>query len=624
MAQDGRNPLTSVDIVRQNRGKIASTSAFKRPFEQISTVDSPVQFHQLVTSVPVIKNDFIRPSGERQALPLQPARLTASKVRKIPCAGTGDCNDVERAERLPAGSQPGSFLNPLLTLSHPRYGLPEILVKNFASLGVETIYPWQSSCLLGRGLLTGEKNLVYTAPTGGGKSLVADVLMLKKVLGSSYAKAILVLPYVALVQEKVNWLRKAVEGVQKDLQSPSQLAEAKRSGWHSSNTVRVVGFFGGSKTRATWADIDIAVCTFEKALYPEIVIKPMDNANSSQANMLVNTAIEQCTIDDLGVVVLDELHMIDDEHRGYLMELLATKILSLEHNVQLVGMSATLPVRNGQLRYRTVAKPCQNTQLLAKWLDAKYYESKYRPVPIKEYLVLENSVHPVSALSAFSRAASQPRGSSLSSTPSMIIESSTHNELRHPTINAVVALAVDTASQGYGALVFCGGRQACQTTAFLISQAMPACNGELLEQRQDIVHDLRGLSTGLDETLEKTVPRGVAFHHAGLTTEEREILARAYDTRVISVIVATCSLAAGINLPARRVILNGARMGREPIGPAMLRQMRGRAGRKGKDDFGESFLCCQKADIDDVVQLIEADLPKVGSSMTPERRGIKR
>lgn len=60
--------------------------------------------------------------------------------------------------------------------------------------------------------------------------------------------------------------------------------------------------------------------------------------------MLVNTAIEQCTIDDLGVVVLDELHMIDDDHRGYLMELLATKLLSLERSVQIVGMSATLPV----------------------------------------------------------------------------------------------------------------------------------------------------------------------------------------------------------------------------------------------------------------------------------------
>lgn len=62
--------------------------------------------------------------------------------------------------------------------------------------------------------------------------------------------------------------------------------------------------------------------------------------------MLVNTAIEQCTISDLGVVILDELHMIDDDHRGYLMELLATKLLSLERSVQIVGMSATLPVRS--------------------------------------------------------------------------------------------------------------------------------------------------------------------------------------------------------------------------------------------------------------------------------------
>ena len=41
---------------------------------------------------------------------------------------------------------------------------------------------------------------------------------------------------------------------------------------------------------------------------------------------------------------MDELHMIDDGGRGYLMELTATKLLSLEQNIQLVGMSATLPV----------------------------------------------------------------------------------------------------------------------------------------------------------------------------------------------------------------------------------------------------------------------------------------
>lgn len=59
----------------------------------------------------------------------------------------------------------------------------------------------------------------------------------------------------------------------------------------------------------------------------------------------MNTAIEQCTIDDLGVVVLDELHMIDDDHRGYLMELMATKLLCLQRNIQIIGMSATLSVR---------------------------------------------------------------------------------------------------------------------------------------------------------------------------------------------------------------------------------------------------------------------------------------
>lgn len=52
--------------------------------------------------------------------------------------------------------------------------------------------------------------------------------------------------------------------------------------------------------------------------------------------------------------------------------------------------------------------------------------------------------------------------------------------------------------------------------------------------------------------------------------------------------------------------------------------MRGRAGRKGKDEKGESYLCCSKGDLEEVVQLLEADLPSVGSSLAPGKRGIKR
>jgi DNA polymerase theta len=63
-----------------------------------------------------------------------------------------------------------------------------------------------------------------------------------------------------------------------------------------------------------------------------------------QANSLINTAVEECSIGDLGVVVLDELHMLDDEHRGYILELMVTKLLLLQQGIQIIGMSATLSV----------------------------------------------------------------------------------------------------------------------------------------------------------------------------------------------------------------------------------------------------------------------------------------
>jgi DNA polymerase theta len=57
-------------------------------------------------------------------------------------------------------------------------------------------------------------------------------------------------------------------------------------------------------------------------------------------------AVEDRTIDDLGLVVLDELHMVEDENRGFLLEILAAKLLSLGQRVQIVGMSATLSVHS--------------------------------------------------------------------------------------------------------------------------------------------------------------------------------------------------------------------------------------------------------------------------------------
>ena len=110
-------------------------------------------------------------------------------------------------------------------------------------------------------------------------------------------------------------------------------------------------------------------------------------SDNFKANGLINTTIENCSIIDLGVLVLDELHMINDEHRGYLMELIASKIMSLEHRVQFIGMSATL----------------NNADVFAQWLKAKCYNIKYVPIPIREFLVCDRSIYETSTLNAFHR-----------------------------------------------------------------------------------------------------------------------------------------------------------------------------------------------------------------------------
>lgn len=305
---------TSLEIARRQTYQVTPLAGHKRP---------------ATTYAPNNGDDVLLESTPLEAARVSSApsgRFLASRIH----LGPGEQREDQQRAKPVAAAAPGSSQNPLLSLSNLRYGLPPALTANFAALGVDRIYPWQASCLLARGLLSGERHLVYTAPTGGGKSLVADVLLLKRVIENPTRKAILVLPYVALVQEKLKWLRRIVENVEKHLpdQDEEDCSFPPRKRWKKlQKSIRVTGFFGGSRTTATWADTDIAVCTIEKA------------------NSLINSAIEECSIGDLGVVVLDELHMLDDEHRGYLLELMVTKLLLLQQDIQIVGMSATLSVR---------------------------------------------------------------------------------------------------------------------------------------------------------------------------------------------------------------------------------------------------------------------------------------
>jgi helicase len=97
------------------------------------------------------------------------------------------------------------------------------------------------------------------------------------------------------------------------------------------------------------------------------------------------------------------------------------------------------------------------------------------------------------------------------------------------------------------------------------------------------------------KVLARLIANGVAFHHAGLDNQERALVEDYFKENLLKVIVATPTLAAGVNLPSRRVIVRDYRRyepnrGSYPIPILEYKQMAGRAGRPKYDDYGEAVL----------------------------------
>ncbi|MGH0187478.1 UNVERIFIED_CONTAM: hypothetical protein FKN15_025297 [Acipenser sinensis] len=135
------------------------------------------------------------------------------------------------------------------------------------------------------------------------------------------------------------------------------------------------------------------------------------------------------------------------------------------------------------------------------------------------------------------------------------------------------------------------------------------------EGLQDVLAQLKRSPAGLDSVLQRTVQWGVAYHHAGLTFDERDIIEGAFRQGYIRVIAATSTLSSGVNLPARRVII------RTPVFNGLLldvltyKQMAGRAGRKGVDTVGESILVCKNSERSKGVSLLQGSLKPIRSCL---------
>ena len=256
---------------------------------------------------------------------------------------------------------------------------------------------------------------------------------------------------------------------------------------------------------------------------------------------------------EVKLVVLDEIHMVHDEERGFKYEDVVAK--SRFHNFNLIGLSATVT----------------NAIELARWLDAFLIYSDWRMVPLKKGVLYGKHIY---------------------------YSSNNLKSLNRYTPDDAINAAINFVENNEQVLCFVDSRVRIQEKAKKCVELMKERGW--LPSKEITVPDTE---SGVGELLDEMVKYGVAFHMAGLSLENRKAIEDLFRAGILKVIWATPTLAAGVNLPAKRVIQDGykrATRGHWTWLPVIeMHQRWGRAGRPQYDKIGYGYVVSKKSSNDD-------------------------
>ena len=255
---------------------------------------------------------------------------------------------------------------------------------------------------------------------------------------------------------------------------------------------------------------------------------------------------------EIGLFVIDEIHGLGSINRGSTLEMIIANILN-RNSTQIIGLSATIT----------------NSKEISDWLNAKRVISNWRPVDLDEGIYHYNQIE---------------------------FESGIIRKITQGNMDSSVDLSIDSINDGGQALVFAENRRRAVSITQKISKIISKekKDSELSEISKKIKDS--GEPSELSEKLSSFIINGVAFHHAGLKHSHRKIVEDGFKSKLIKILVSTPTLAAGVNLPARRVIISSlfrydpTISSRKPIDILEYKQMCGRAGRPNYDDKGEAVL----------------------------------
>jgi helicase len=394
-----------------------------------------------------------------------------------------------------------------------------------ARSGYVELYPPQEDAIKA-GALNG-KNIVLASPTASGKTLVAEMVILRSVLEQG-GKALYLTPLRALASEKFEDFQKYTL-VEK---TPGRKVRvAVTSGDYDSSDIYL-------------ANYDIIISTNEKA----------DSLLRHRSPWIA----------DVSVVVADEIHLITEADRGPTLEVVLTRLLKLNPRIQMVALSATI----------------KNAKEIGEWLKAVPITTEWRPVPLREGVYCNHQIQ---------------------------FKDGSARLIPHADANPIFDTALEVVRDGGQVLIFAETRRTAvemgKKAAAILRRHMPRQDRRGLESLAQRIL-ATGERTRLGEVLAEQVMNGVAFHHAGLPGGHRRIIENAFKAGRLKILSATPTLAAGVNLPARTVIISSYERyepgyGRYPISVLEYKQFCGRAGRPKYDKFGEAILIAKTDDEQD-------------------------
>lgn len=231
----------------------------------------------------------------------------------------------------------------------------------------------------------------------------------------------------------------------------------------------------------------------------------------------------------VGTIIVDEIHLLGEPGRGAVLETLLARI-RVSTKVRLVGLSATVA----------------NAQEVADWLGATLVRIKWRPTRLNQQV--------------------------------LTIPAGDRQDVQHYRSATATHIVQEITAQGGSTVVFCGPKFSVRSTALDIARSRG--------------FDVSGIDVNDNDAVAQVAHAAkIGLHYSDWP--HRHLAEKSFRAREFDVLIATSTVAAGVNLPARAVVIRDTSIGPNKMEVSMIQQMVGRAGRAGQESEGWAFILTQ-------------------------------